>query len=202
MDGVLIEAKEWHYEALNRALELFGMKISRHDHLSTYDGLPTKRKLELLSLETDLPTGLHDFINEMKQQYTTDIIHAQCRPTFCHEYALARLKADGYRLGLASNSVRRTVELMMEKAHLSAYLDVTLSNQDVARGKPDPEIYLLAMNRLGVRAEECLVVEDNPNGVRAARDAGAHVLVVKEVTEVNYANLSAAIARANEELAS
>ena len=50
MDGVLIEAKEWHYEALNRALKLFGMPVSRFDHLTTFDGLPTMKKLELLSI--------------------------------------------------------------------------------------------------------------------------------------------------------
>ena len=54
MDGVLIDAKEWHYEALNRALALFGMPISRFEHLTTFDGLPTRKKLEMLSLELSL----------------------------------------------------------------------------------------------------------------------------------------------------
>ncbi|WP_244574490.1 HAD hydrolase-like protein [Cohaesibacter sp. ES.047] len=67
MDGVLIEAKDWHYEALNRALLLFGYEISRFDHLTTYDGLPTRKKLEMLSAERNLPRSLHSFINEMKQ---------------------------------------------------------------------------------------------------------------------------------------
>jgi beta-phosphoglucomutase len=62
MDGVLVEAKEWHYKALNRALELFGYQISRYDHLTTYDGLPTSKKLEMLSLESGLPKELHKFI--------------------------------------------------------------------------------------------------------------------------------------------
>jgi beta-phosphoglucomutase-like phosphatase (HAD superfamily) len=88
MDGVLIEAKDWHYEALNRALSLFGFEISRYDHLTTYDGLPTRKKLEMLSLEADLPRELYDFINEMKQIYTMEIVHAQCKPRFVHEYAL------------------------------------------------------------------------------------------------------------------
>ena len=51
MDGVLIEAKDWHYEALNQALKLFGFTISRYDHLVTFDGLPTRKKLEMLSME-------------------------------------------------------------------------------------------------------------------------------------------------------
>ena len=49
MDGVLIDAKEWHYEALNNALKLFGYKISRHDHLVTFDGLPTRAKLQMMT---------------------------------------------------------------------------------------------------------------------------------------------------------
>ena len=70
MDGVLIDAREWHYEALNQALGLLGFSISRFDHLSTYDGLPTRRKLEMLSMERGLPRALHDFINALKQEYT------------------------------------------------------------------------------------------------------------------------------------
>ena len=67
MDGVLIEAKDWHYEALNKSLRLFGYEISRIDHLATYDGLPTRKKLEMLSIERGLPIELHGFVNEMKQ---------------------------------------------------------------------------------------------------------------------------------------
>ena len=74
MDGVLIEAKDWHYEALNRALSLFGMEISRFDHLVTYDGLPTKKKLEMLSIERGLPKGLHSFINDSQ----TDLYNGDC----------------------------------------------------------------------------------------------------------------------------
>ena len=61
MDGVLIDAREWHYVALNRALALFGMEISRADHLTTFDGLPTRRKLEILSTTENLPRELHGF---------------------------------------------------------------------------------------------------------------------------------------------
>lgn len=189
MDGVLIEAKDWHYEALNRALRLFGHEISRYDHLTTYDGLPTSKKLEMLSTETDLPRTLHAFINEMKQKYTMEIVHAQCKPTFIHEFALSRLKAQGYKLAVASNSVRNTVDVMMSKAALSRYLDLQLSNEDVMHPKPHPDIYLKAMTQLKVEPFECLVVEDNDNGFKAAQTAGAHLLKVKEVTDVTLNNI-------------
>jgi HAD superfamily hydrolase (TIGR01509 family) len=193
MDGVLIEAKDWHYESLNKALNLFGFNISRHAHLTSYDGLPTKRKLEMLSVESDLPRELHGFINEMKQAYTMDMLHGLCRPRFVHEYALSQLKSAGYHLAVASNSIRDTIEVMMKKARLAQYLDVTFSAEDVSRGKPDPEIYTKAIQHFGLRPEQCLIVEDNENGLKAARASGAHVLMVREVTDTNYENIMARI---------
>jgi len=198
MDGVLIEAKEWHYEALNRALDLFGMPISRFDHLTTFDGLPTRKKLEMLSLERGLPVQLHEFINERKQQYTMELVHTQCKPVFEHEYALSNLKTRGYKLAVCSNSVRNTVESMMQKARLLTYLDHLVSNEDVRKGKPDPEMYLNAINHFGLRPDECLIIEDNENGIKAARAAGSHLLVVKNTSDTNLENILTAIDRAEQ----
>ena len=178
MDGVLIDAREWHYEALNRALALLGYEITRYEHLSTYDGLPTKKKLQMLTVERGLPEQLHSFMNSLKQQYTLEFVATRCKPVFQHQYALARLKQAGYKLGVASNSVRRTVEEMMERSDLLQFLDVIVSNEDVSRGKPDPEMYIKAMASLGVTPDETVVVEDNENGIKAATAAGANVLVV------------------------
>lgn len=189
MDGVLIEAKEWHYEALNRALKLFGYEISRYDHLITYDGLPTRRKLEMLSVEHNLPCELHEFINDMKQRYTMELVHSKCKPRFVHEYALSNLAQRGYRLAVASNSIRRTVEVMMEYSCLAKYLDLMLSNEDVENAKPHPDIYLKAMNIFGLKPKECLIVEDNEKGVEAAKASGAYYMVVKDVNDVNLDNI-------------
>jgi HAD superfamily hydrolase (TIGR01509 family) len=189
MDGVLIEAKDWHYEALNKALNLFGMEISRYDHLVTYDGLPTKKKLEMLSMERGLPKGLHKFINDMKQQYTMEIVYAECKPRFYHEYALSKLKNEGYKTAVCSNSVRNSVEVMIEKASLLQYMDFLISNQDVSKGKPDPEMYNKAIERMGLEPKECMIVEDNENGIKAARASGANVMIVETVEDVNYENI-------------
>jgi len=189
MDGVLIDAKDWHYEALNRALALFGFSISRYDHLVTFDGLPTSRKLEMLSVERGLPRSLHPFINEMKQHFTMEYVYTRCKPKFIHQYALSRLNAEGYRLALASNSIRNTVDMMMEKADLDRYLEFKLSNQDVTKSKPDPEIYNVAIKRLGLSPDECLIAEDNQNGIKAAIASGAHLFKVDTVNDVTYNNL-------------
>lgn len=189
MDGVLIDAREWHYEALNRGLALFGYTISRYEHLVTFDGLPTKIKLEMLTLERGLPRGLHRVINELKQIYTLELVHQRCKPQFNHEYALSRLRAEGFTLGVASNSVRRSVERMMKLSQLERYLDFMLSNEDVKAAKPDPEIYINAVERAGCQPAECLVVEDNENGLASARAAGVNVMAVGGVEEVTYDNI-------------
>ena len=202
MDVVLIEAKDWLYEALNQALELFGFTISRYDHLVTFDGLPTRKKLEMLSMEKGLPNGLHKFINHMKQNYTMEHVYMKCKPLFNHQYALSKLKNEGYGLALASNSVRITIDMMMEKADLIKYLDFTLSNQDVTKSKPDPEIYIKAIQKFGLKPEECLIVEDNPNGIKAALASGANLLKVDTVYDVTYQNIKNRIAEVESEFLS
>lgn len=189
MDGVLIEAKDWHYEALNEALRLFGHEISRQEHLTTFDGLPTRDKLNLISETSFLPVSLHGFVNEMKQHYTKTQIELKCKPLFQHEYALSKLKNEGYKIAVCSNSIRASIDNMMEKAALTQYLDLIMSNEDVTKGKPNPEIYTTAMQRLGVLPEECLILEDNKNGIAAAKASGGNLLQIIEVTDVNYNNI-------------
>lgn len=189
MDGVLIDARDWHYEALNRALRLFGHEITRYDHIHNFDGLPTRDKLKLISEESYLPESLHGFINELKQQYTREEIEMKCKPVFQHEYALSKLKNEGYKLAVCSNSIRETIENMMKKASLMEYLSLIMSNEDVVKAKPNPEIYVKAMEMLGLKPDECLILEDNKNGIKAAIDSGAHLLRVNDIYDVNYSNI-------------
>jgi len=202
MDGVLIDAKEWHYEALNKALSLFGMEISRYDHLVTYDGLPTSKKLEMLTLERGLPIELHQFINRIKQQYTLDEVHQKCRPVFVHEHALSRLKAHGFRMAVCSNSIRKTVDIMLEKAMIIQNFDIILSNQDVTKSKPDPEIYVTCMKRLEVSPRETLIIEDNEHGIKAAVASGAHLMTVQSIYDVTYVRIMERIEALNRETTS
>lgn len=189
MDGVLIDAREWHFDALNKALDIFGYQIGRTEHLEIFDGLPTGQKLQLLSKDRNLPVGLHSFINEMKQEYTFEITISKCRPTFAHQMAMSELKRRGYTLAVASNSIRDTVELMMKKSDLDQYLDLKIAATDVSRAKPDPEIYLTAMDRLKNLPHEVLIVEDSQHGIEAALASGAHVLRINEIKEVNLKNI-------------
>jgi HAD superfamily hydrolase (TIGR01509 family) len=82
---------------------------------------------------------------------------------------------------------------MMEKAGLTKYIDYMVSNEDVENGKPDPEMYVKAMTHFGCEPQECLIVEDTENGIKAARAAKANLLVVKDVNETNLENILGAL---------
>ena len=196
LDGVLVDATDWHYVALNRALALFGFDITRYEHLSNYNGLPTRRKLQMLSVEKGLPSALHDTLSRLKQVYTRDEILTKCRPVFEKEYMVSRLRQEGYRMAVCSNSIRESLQLMVQQSGLHEYFEVLISNEDVPRPKPDPEIYRAAMARLGVTPAETVIVEDSPHGVEAARRSGAHLCQVSGFSDVDYFKIRAAIGRA------
>lgn len=186
LDGVLVDATEWHYEALNRALGLFGFSISRYEHLSAYNGLPTRTKLQMLTVEKGLPVALHGLVNRLKQVYTREEILKHCWPSFDKEYMLSRLVREGYRLAVCTNAIRDSVELMLRRANLDIYFQFIISNEEVNNPKPDPEIYLTAFRRLGIEPSQAVIVEDAPHGVEAARRSGGFVCRVAGFHEVDY----------------
>ena len=86
---------------------------------------------------------------------------------------------------------------MLKKSNLDNYMDIVLSAQDVENPKPDPAMYNKIISYFGLQPDECLIIEDNENGIKAARLSGAHVLIVKEVDEVNIGNITNKINRIN-----
>ena len=94
MDGVLIDARHLHYEALNAALSPFGLEISHDAHLANFDGLSTRQKLSILSETRGLPQGLHSLVNRLKQKFTLAKISSHCRPVFHHRYLLSHLRRE------------------------------------------------------------------------------------------------------------
>ena len=139
MDGVLIDATEWHYEALNESLEIFGFSIPRDEHLNRFNGMTTRSKLEILSQENNLPRGLHNIISEIKQDRTLRIAARKCFPNASHLILLSSLKEKNIKVGVVTNSIRLTSEFMLEYAGLTKFLDVLITNEDVPNPKPAPD---------------------------------------------------------------
>jgi beta-phosphoglucomutase len=186
LDGVLVDATEWHYEALNRALGVFGFIITRQEHISYYNGLPTRKKLEVLSREKGFPIVLKEFVNSLKQVYTRQEILRNCSPQFEKQYMLAKFKKEGMRQVVCSNAVRDSVDLMLRQSGLSGYLEFFIGNNEVSKPKPDPQMYVIGMEKLGLKPEEVVIVEDSPHGIEAAKASGAHVCVVSGFREVRF----------------
>lgn len=193
LDGVLVDARELHYEALNRALAKHGYTIDRDEHLAKYDGLPTRRKLELLTERKGLPVELYDEIWQEKQRQTRQVIAERFRPQAPIVEMMTRLRAEGYTVSVCSNSVRETVEFMLRQIGILSQVEFYLSNEDVQYAKPHPEMYLRAFLKLGAAPAECLVVEDSHRGREAAHAAGAAVCGVAGVQEVTYERIREAI---------
>ena len=190
MDGVLIDAREWHFLALNQVLQPLGIAISENDHLEKYDGLSTKVKLQMLSADLGLPVELHAIINKVKQDRTLRLANQFCYPNFRHQILLSRLRAENVKIGLVTNSIRQTTMFMLERANVFNFLEVVVTNEDVKNAKPDPEGYLLCCEKLQLKPEQVLVVEDGSYGIEAAKRAGCKVLKVDSPDDVSLELLS------------
>ncbi len=190
MDGVLIDARDWHYEALNQALEIFGLGIPYDTHLTSFNGLSTRQKLDKLTESDLLPVELHSVISNTKQNRTLRIAAEKCFPLTQHLILIELLRVKGYKVAVYTNSIRETAEAMLEYAGLLEKIDVLVTNQDVKHPKPNPEGYLLACLKLGVEPSQTFVVEDGDFGIQAAELAGCKVIKVNEPNDVSISLLA------------
>ena len=184
MDGTLVDAREWHFRSLNEALQIFGEEITVEEHLSRFDGLPTKVKLATLTELGRIPKNIHGIVSAVKQDRTLREVAKNCFPKVEHLLLMSWLRAREIPIAVATNSIRATAEIMLKSSGVLGFIDCLVTNEDVRRAKPDPEIYLVACERLGVSPENTLVVEDHPYGVEAAEKAGCDVIQVSGPWEV------------------
>lgn len=182
LDGVLIDAKEIHYEALNKALSE-EYRITREEHINVYDGKKTTEKLRMLTKAKGLPEKYHQCISDKKQSLTMELL-AELKPIPEITRLFEELEAKGYKIGVCSNSIRRTVLTALSKSHLIHHCSVIVSNEDVKNSKPHPEMYWKAMSIMGMLPEETLIVEDSPPGLLAAERSRAKYIRVNNPYDV------------------
>ena len=191
LDGVLVEAKNLHFEALNEALTEVnpGYKIDWSEHLNKYDGLKTYQKLNLLSNEKGLPKEIHNQVWERKQHLTLSKLSRIKQDSSLID-TFVNLYNEGYKLAVCSNSIRRTCLTVLSKLGLIEYLDLIISNEDVKNSKPHPEMYWKAISMMSCLPEETLIIEDSPYGLLAAARSKSHILRVKNPKEVSLKNIT------------
>jgi HAD superfamily hydrolase (TIGR01509 family) len=185
LDGVLVDSRDMHYKAFNSALQEVAPEyiISKEEHLSTFDGLSTTKKLGILQ-GRGLPVEFNTIIWEKKQHYTWKIIDEEYTYDERLRDILRTLREQGYKIYVASNSVYKTVSTILLRKGLTEFVDFFISNEDVVNPKPSPEMYFNCMARANVSCKETIIVEDSHIGRQAALASGANLVEVENPSDV------------------
>jgi len=185
LDGVLIESRDLHFHALNDALWNISEEyvISREEHLSLYDGLNTTKKLNMLTERKGLPVEYHNQIWADKQTATFDLIREFPQDEKLISF-FKKIKSHNIKIAIASNSIRETLKLALIKIGVIEYVDCFVSNEDVSRAKPYPEMYWQAMTKMDCLPKNTVIIEDSHIGRQGALDSGAHLVPVKDTTDL------------------
>jgi len=188
LDGVLVESKQLHYQALRQALlaEGEGLSLEEEEHRLVYDGLSTRQKLVLLSRNRGLPEHRHNHVFAGKQRLTLELTARHITPNLQLIETFRQLKRDGFPVVIASNCIRASVDTLLTALGLSDLVDVTLSNEDVPKSKPFGDMYVRAATSLGCQPSELLVFEDSPTGFEACIRAGCALTKVDGPHQLTY----------------
>jgi HAD superfamily hydrolase (TIGR01509 family) len=178
MDGVLIDSEPLHYRVLNQVLrDADGYTLTEAEN-DEFLGTTTEAMFGTLIARHTLRHSIAEYV----RAYESALLAVLQRPLVPQPGVVALIEqcaAGGVALAVASSSKRSWVTTTLQSLGIAHWFRVVVSGDDVARGKPDPEIYLLTAARLGIRPERCLAIEDAPNGVKSACRAGMTVLGVR-----------------------
>jgi HAD superfamily hydrolase (TIGR01509 family) len=185
LDGVLVDSKEIHFVALNRALSDINEKfvISKQEQANVFEGLTTKSKLDILTMTKGLPKTFHDLVWKNKQQYSAELFSKMNTDDGLVE-VISFIKKCNIKVGVASNAIRDTLDSCLKTLGIYNLIDFSLSNEDVINPKPNPEIYLSMMLALGSDQASTVIFEDSSVGIQAANNSGAKVFVVKSRKDI------------------
>jgi len=187
LDGVMIDSREMHYETLNAAItRVTGSTqyvITREEHLSKYDGLNTTRKLQMLTADKGMPVEYYNDIWREKQEETFKLI-PHCPKNTSVLWLMEQLKNRGWKIAVASNSIRETVKIALNSMNVIQYVDYFVSNEDVFNPKPFPEMYWQCMTKMKTLPKNTVIIEDSHIGREGALNSGAHLYPVKDAYDL------------------
>ena len=171
VDGVLVDSYQAHYQGWLRAGRDWGYSITEADFAKTFG-----RTSREVIVDTFKMTWLTDAqirqLDTEKEAHYRDIVADDFPAMDGVTELLDSLAAAGFRLAVGSSGPPPNVDIVLEKLQRRALFGKIITGADVVRGKPDPQVFLLGANGLGVPAENCVVIEDAPAGIAAAHNAG------------------------------
>ena len=172
MDGVLVDSEPFHVEIEKRQFELNHLSISEEEH-HQFMGVATDVMLREIAKRHLLTLPVETLIEQNKLntiQYFTELKEIQAMPGLID--LLEILIRKNIPMAVASSSFPEIIEIILMRTGLRKYFQAVVSSQEAGKSKPEPDVFLLAAQRLGIKPEDCLVIEDSDNGIRAAKAAG------------------------------
>lgn len=172
MDGVLVDSEPFHIEIENRQFSLNGIPISEEEHQS-YMGSTSVVMWNKIAEHHKLPIPVEELIEQNRLEsirYFSALNEIPVMPGLVD--LLEKLQTKNYPMAVASSSYPEIIDLILERTNLKKYFQVIVSGQEAGKSKPEPDIFILAAQKLEVKPEYCLVVEDSANGIKAANAAG------------------------------
>lgn len=182
MDGTMIDSEMMHFNAYRQALAGLDLEFNQKDYWRFWG--PDKDMCKKITEEFDVKVIWEELL-EMKNKIFRENSLPTVKPQKGLMNLLEKLKNDGYLLAVASTSQIHEIEIVLNKLKIRHFFNEITSAESVKNGKPAPDIYLLAAEKLGVLPEDCLVLEDAPKGVSAAKNANMKCYAIPN-QEVNH----------------
>lgn len=176
MNGIIINDEWVHELAFQQVLNNYDIQLTSADYLRYIAGQTDREGLSNYLKSNNYHLDLKGILKQKSSKYLE--LFPKHKATYPGLLALIKRLSSNYTLALASGAIRKEVELVLNEFKLRPFFKVTLSADDVAKGKPDPEQYLLTAEKLGASPIECVVIEDSKSGVVAAKSAGMQVIAV------------------------
>ncbi len=203
MDGLLVDTEPLNVAVVTKICDELGINLTPEEKHYCASGITNRKFYDELFNNRNLKFDLNEILNKTFQTYD-ELLKTNAK-SFLGAVDLPKLLSEKYKLGLVSGSTRNQVNIILSKLDIGSLFKVVITADDITSSKPDPEGYLLAANKLNINPQECLVLEDGEQGVKAAKSAGMKVigvvnnsnqdlslaeLIAKDLTEVNQDLLS------------
>ncbi len=175
MDGVLVDSAEPHFESWRRLGREYGVAVGRGQFSETFG----RRNDEIIPmLFGEVSASRLAVLSDRKEEIYRDLVRFRVPAVPGAAELVQSLARDGIAMAIGSSGPRKNIDLVLTEMGIESLIPVVVSASDVTRGKPDPQVFHLAIERLGLPASRCIVVEDAPVGVIAAKAAGAKAVAV------------------------
>ncbi len=183
-DGVITDSEILHLQAFNRALAPYGTQISRQDYYKHYLGLTDVELLKQLAEHGHIKPASIEKLARDKKHIFESLVRTKADIIDGVRDLLFRLRQANVPMAICSGALAAEIELVLENARLRDFFAVIVSAEQVPRGKPAPDGFLLTLEKLNrsgfgpLTADRCVVIEDSHWGIDAARAAGMHTVAV------------------------